>query len=237
MRTLSDNHLIEEAIKIEGNILRNVLICGSISKNGRKYSENVLRNLAEKYKGVAVYADHSEGAPTLEKRVGTVLEARYTNNQVRGDIELIANNPLTPMVLEVASKETPRIGLSHKITGKTHKGVVESVDQVLSVDVVSDPATTSTFFEQYNDEQDEFEALIERLDGLETQNKSLSEALETFRPLEEAVVSLNEQVKTLKEENESLKRKLKVKEICAPSTQILENKAIDISAIVKQIRS
>ena len=143
-------------------VLRNVLLVGLESKNGRKYKPEALQEAVAsgRYRAF-VNVNHPEGRPTrprqLEERFGAVENERFVPGEgVRGDIRYNPEHRLSKFVRWFAENMPRAIGASHNVDGAGHtdKGtfVVESVARVRSVDLVADPATTKGLMEAMMDE-------------------------------------------------------------------------------------
>ncbi|WP_437194146.1 hypothetical protein [Planctomicrobium sp. SH527] len=168
-----------EELSIDGErrIVRNVALAGSQSRNGYTYSENALIAAAALYENRPVFLDHAQGPQRVLDRstrdlVGTVINARYSNGRVRGDIRVLdTDSGMT--FLKLVEGNSPGVGMSHVVMA--HRSVdgkrVDSIVDVVSVDVVVNPATTSTFSESTNSTSThesgvaELEARVRLLEG------------------------------------------------------------------------
>lgn len=146
---------LAEGAALEGDVLRNVVVCGPQSKNGRTYTANALKKAARLYEGMGVYTDHdtkSKGRK-LDERFGCLENVRYveSENKVRGDLRFLTSHPMAERVREVFEKGLSWWGLSHVADARGHqtkgKVMVEEVTKVHSVDLV-DGAATATLTEQ-----------------------------------------------------------------------------------------
>jgi hypothetical protein len=140
----------------ERGIIPDVKIIGRVSKNGREYSDKALKEAASKYEGIEVNLNHpSRSKPGDERRVedgfGWLESVRVRDDGVYGNLHYLKEHPNAGMIAEAAERRSSRFGLSHNAQGtvavKNGKNVVESVDKVLSVDLVQSPATTNGLFE------------------------------------------------------------------------------------------
>lgn len=135
----------------EQGYVDNVLICGVESRNGRTYPAEVLRRDHARYEGVPVNADHKD-APGVADRVGWFSNVRPgADGRPRGRLNVLKSHPLADRIFEAAERRPQLFGMSHVATCSTSrrngKEVVESINRVLSVDLVADPATTSSLYE------------------------------------------------------------------------------------------
>ena len=139
-----------------------VLFLGNTSKKNRRYppaaQDDVIR-LASK--GVRVMLDHSEPGTRRSVRdlLGYAEDLRREPNGVKGTLCVFTANPMSSMVIHAAKHAPKTLGMSIDSRGSSHneKGVivVDSVDQLLSIDVVLRPATTEGLFEDTHDDIDE----------------------------------------------------------------------------------
>ncbi len=143
----------------ENKVIRGVKILGRTSKNGRTYTQKSMGEACGFYQGRDVYIDHpAKGEENRERSLadgfGELRECVVKAEGVFGDLHYIEAHPLCEMILERAERGIGVFGLSHNAVGtlsdKTPAGgpdVVESIDAVHSVDVVTRPATNNNLFE------------------------------------------------------------------------------------------
>lgn len=137
----------------EAGVIRNALICGWESANGRDYTRESFGD-GSQYCGRPVYANHSTGNRRIEDKVGWFGESVTFDAQgrPRGDFHVLKSHPLVNAILEAAERNPALFGFSHVAICQTRPGAngreqVESVRSVESVDIVAEPATTNGFFE------------------------------------------------------------------------------------------
>lgn len=140
-------------IDAQRRLVRNVALAGSASRNGYEYTEESLRDGARLYLRKPVFLDHSANrGRTLERStrdlVGSIVEATFEEGQIRGDIEVLETEAGETFLKLVAS-QTPGVGMSHVVVAQRSLDGkrVDRIVEVLSVDAVINPATTSTFQE------------------------------------------------------------------------------------------
>lgn len=139
----------------EAGIIREARILGRTSKNGREYSDKALDDAARLYEGVAVMIGHNRKEANAERPLmesfGEIQNVKRKEDGVYGDLYFLKSHPATPVILESAERFPNKVGLSHNAEGSTSrkngKTIVESVEEVISVDVVTRPATNKTLFE------------------------------------------------------------------------------------------
>jgi hypothetical protein len=139
-------------------VWRSVVIEAGESANGRLYEARVLEAATALYDGVKVYNRHRTDAElatgTTEGLVGYLRRPSWSGNAIEADLHLFASAPgalaeaLDASVGAQADGLPPILGLSHdavatsavmNIDGRAVEAV-RSIDHVLSVDVVGDPA-------------------------------------------------------------------------------------------------
>lgn len=135
----------------QAGFIDNVLICGTTSRNGRDYPLEVLRRDHAKYEGVNVNCDHKD-APGVGDRLGWFSNVRPgSDGRPRGRLNVLKSHPLAERVFEAAERRPQLFGMSHVATCSTARRngreTVESINKVISIDLVADPATTTSLYE------------------------------------------------------------------------------------------
>ena len=145
-----------ESATAEKGIIRGVKIIGHVSKNGgRRYTESALQKAIGLYEGTGIYLNHhkTDGDRDVRDKLGHLENVTARPDGLYGDIRYFETHAFAPTLQEAAAnkKLANDIGLSHnadaKVTRKGGKQVVESIEAVHSVDLVSDPATVRGLFE------------------------------------------------------------------------------------------
>lgn len=140
----------------EAGIIRRVKILGRKSDNGRVYSDQAIKEAAALYNNVKVNIDHPQGEKgdvtrPLADTFGTLRDIDLAEDGVYGNLHYLKSHPLAETVCEAAERMPTQLGLSHnaegRITSDDKQDVVESVECVYSVDLVSRPATNYSLFE------------------------------------------------------------------------------------------
>lgn len=140
-----------------GGVIRDVKLIGFKSKNNRTYPPNVLKNSVSVYEGAKVNLDHPERDAAqprkYSERFGVIRSARFVEGQgVFGDFHFNPKHPLAEQVLWDAENNPEAMGFSHNavvrsVRSRDGMDVAESILSVRSMDLVADPATTSSLFE------------------------------------------------------------------------------------------
>lgn len=141
-----------ESTGIEGRLIKGVALVGPTSKNGYRYTEAALSGAAAKYEGKPVYLDHATDPRTNRSTrdlAGSISSARFEDGRVFGDVKTLATDAGRTL-LGLAEDRISGVGMSHVVEAVMSKDrkTVESIADVLSVDAVSRPATTKSFFEE-----------------------------------------------------------------------------------------
>lgn len=140
-----------------GSLLQGVKLLGLASRNGRRYREAALRAAAPLYEGAKVNVNHPQGDPASPRdyrdRLGVIRAVRLVPGEgLFGSLQYNPKHPLAEQLMWDAEHAPENVGLSHNVLARTTRDggdvVVESIDQVRSVDLVADPATTHGLFEQ-----------------------------------------------------------------------------------------
>jgi len=156
----------KEQPDLETGIVRGVKILGFESKNGRTYPAPVMRAGVACYEGAKVNFDHpTSGNPheprQYKDRFGVIRDARFTEGAgIFGDLHFNPKHGLAPQFAWDVKNNPNSLGFSHNATlrlgAANAKGqtVVEQICSVKHVDLVADPATTSSLFESENSMDD-----------------------------------------------------------------------------------
>lgn len=168
---VSGTHVDESLLRVE-----NVVLAGPESRNGYRYAEAALRGAVPLYEGKPVFLDHAINSSKPYERsardlVGSVRNVRFEGDRVRGDIHVLDTDSGRTF-LALAEAGSASVGMSHVVLASRNreKTIVERIEDVISVDAVVFPATTSTFREQHREGEmilvsGSYEAVIEGLDG------------------------------------------------------------------------
>ena len=133
-------------------IVRDVLVCGTESANGRRYPWGAgLTCDPAVYEGRPVNCDHGRES-TVDRRLGWLANVRVgSDGRPRADLHVLKSHPMADRVMEAAERNPALFGLSHVALARTRldRGteVVEAISSVESVDLVASPATTKSLYE------------------------------------------------------------------------------------------
>lgn len=151
----------EVVVDETARLIRNVALAGLESRNGYRYSEQALRSAVALYVSKPVFLDHAANlARPLERSardlVGSIVEPRFAEGRIRGDIQVV-DTEAGRTFLALASANTPSVGMSHVVlVRKNSRGdVVEQIQEVVSVDAVVFPATTTSLRENRHEPDDD----------------------------------------------------------------------------------
>lgn len=138
----------------EGHVVRGVKVLGPNSGNGRVYSERAMREGMHLYENAPVYFDHEQRKQGRKyaDHFGHLKDITLQEGKgLFGDFHYNPKHEQTEKFLYDVQNSTPGVGFSHSVRVGTRfergKQIVESIRKVASVDLVCQPATTSTIFE------------------------------------------------------------------------------------------
>jgi hypothetical protein len=146
----------------ENGVIHDVLILGHKSRNGRSYLPKALQAAVPMYESRVVNVGHpprSEPSKerTFDDRFGWLENVKQSSDGLRGDLHYLKADSRAEKFCEAAERNPAMFGLSHNAEGRTVKRgnefLVEEIEQVRSVDIVSDPATTRSLFESMDSER------------------------------------------------------------------------------------
>lgn len=155
----------------EAGVIRGVKILGFESRNGRRYPPETLTRARDLYEGAKVNVNHPGTHATAPRdyrdRIGVIRNVAFDPAEgLFGDLHFNPKHALAAQLEWDAGHAPENVGLSHNVLARTvrrdDRVVVEAITQVLSVDLVADPATTRGLYE----ERAPHEPLAERLQTL-----------------------------------------------------------------------
>jgi ribosomal protein L12E/L44/L45/RPP1/RPP2 len=149
------SRLAADRVDRESRVIHGVRILGRESINGRVYSDHAMEQVVQKYDGVQVFIDHDQGERKLREFFGTIrnprLQGQGDEQAVVGDLHYLQSHPLSEQVLEAVERFPRSFGLSHDAEGSVShrdgRAIVQEVEVVHSIDIVTRPATNAGIFE------------------------------------------------------------------------------------------
>lgn len=199
--------------------IRNVVLLGAESKNKRNYTAECMRRAVPLYEGVQGYVNHptpaerQQGFRDVMNLAGQFTRPVFHESEmkIRGDFQALPDDPAGAKFLNIARSMPNIAGLSHNAmaTARTEGGIeiIESIDSVQSVDLVSCPATTNGMFEAENANDKGATKMLNYQEvtklGLMESRKDLASEL-----IQEGKDSRDAEIKTLTEKNKTLTESL-----------------------------
>lgn len=145
------------AVDPAARLVQNVALTGRDSKNGYRYAESALRSALPLYDHKPVFLDHAADRSRPHDRstrdlVGTIESPRFEDGRIRADIRVLDTDSGRTF-LALTQSRAPGVGMSHVVLAQRSPdgATVESIEDVVSVDAVVNPATTTTFRESAAD--------------------------------------------------------------------------------------
>ena len=148
-----DTLLEYSVLQVSGCVIRGVKIAGLNSRNGRSYSASVLGKAAALYEDSPVYMLHGSAAEKREnsrshdEHFGSLKGVHLRDTGLFGDLHVKQSHPMAQFILE---SDGSKFGLSHNVRAEMtdDRKTVTEILSVNSVDLVDNPATTTTLFEE-----------------------------------------------------------------------------------------
>lgn len=194
MARITENVSVQsvERVDREKGVVYGVKLSGLESVNNRRYTDEALAGGVPRYEGAKFFVDHGEGERTFRDFAGVFENVRNRKGDGNfGDLHLLASHPCRESILECAERYPKSLGMSHVIDADfDYDGdgtmIVNAIESVFSVDLVTDPATTAGFFESRSPDM----AADQKKPALKTMS---------LRKLVESVPSNTKRHKTLRE--------------------------------------
>ena len=198
------------SIDAQQRLVQNVALTGLKSRNGYSYSESSLRDAVHLYEGKPVFLDHAPDHSRPHDRstrdlVGSVTNTTFAEGRIRGDIRVL-DTESGQTFLKLLEIDSPGVGMSHVVRARrsTDGTSVEQIADVISVDAVINPATTSMFRESTEIESDQNRNVSQ--DANDHDRPQLQEQLRTLREeqllLQQRNTELNARVASLQSQNQ-----------------------------------
>lgn len=149
-------------VDADKGILHDVLLLGTESRNNVKYPDQTRNDAIPLFEGAKINLSHpakrdktalAESVP-WDRRFGKAFNVRNTPEGIRGDVKVLKAHPFTKTLLESAQEMPEMFGFSPVMLGVTTPADTDgmetciSIKRVRSVDVVTDPGTTRSLFEE-----------------------------------------------------------------------------------------
>ncbi len=153
LQEYADNRGINLRVERANGIIPGVKLLGAVSRKGREYPRAVMAKALPLYEGMRVNVDHVDPGQrrSLRDRIGLVKNVTLKEDGLYGDFHFNPKHALAEQIAWDAENAPQNLGFSHDTRGQSKnvggKVVVESIDKVLSVDLVANPATTTGLFE------------------------------------------------------------------------------------------
>ena len=141
------------AVDRDNCIVYGVKVLGFNSQNGRIYEQKAVQDAIQLYENAPVNKDHKIEAPSFSDRLGWLQNVRMRPDGLYADFKYNPHAEGIESFLWFAENNgLGDVGFSHLVSGKylidpdgTER--VVRIDRVRSVDLVANPATTTTIFE------------------------------------------------------------------------------------------
>jgi hypothetical protein len=155
--TITESMSSQARVDRDAGLIKNVKLIGFESKNGRTYPPKALKAAVHLYEGAKVNLDHPEKSPSQSRRysdrIGVIRNARFVEGQgVYSDFRFNPKHPAAEQLCWDAENAPESLGFSHnailRVGGTTNgREVIEQIVSIRSMDLVADPATTTSLFE------------------------------------------------------------------------------------------
>ncbi len=133
--------------------IRGVKVLGVTSVKGREYPRDVIARAVPLYENRVVNVDHVDPGTrrSYRDRIGCLKDVRLCEGGLFANLHFNPRHVLAEQLIWDAENAPQNVGFSHDARGpsvrRNGREVVESIDKVLSVDLVANPATTGGLFE------------------------------------------------------------------------------------------
>lgn len=138
----------------EKGVIRNVKVLGLKSANGRRYLPEAVKQALSLYEGKGSFLNHAKRSGEdrdVRDRVAWLENVRAEENGAYADWHYLKEHRDVMPLVEAAERNPGLFGLSHNARGRERRengeNIIEAIEAVHSIDVVTDPATTSGWFE------------------------------------------------------------------------------------------
>lgn len=213
----------EKKIDPSTGSIQKVAVLGKNSKNQRKYTEKALKSAEILINERPSYFNHDKkGNRDVRDLLGV-----FRNTIIEGEVVKADLFPLSKenWLFEVAEKMPNTIGFSISATGEISQqkdigiDIVEDITEIISIDLVSSPATVKGLFEEKN-KMDEKEILEEKI-RLEQEKKKIEEEIKS---LEADKIKVLEEKKKIEDEKKKIEEEKNKQEIEKTIAESLDKK-------------
>lgn len=206
-----------EATKVDRDtgLISNVRLLGKQSRNKRVYSESAVSDAVRLYRGAPFYIDHPrrdemrerDGNRSVMDLAGKIRNPRRAQDGVRGDLQVLDRHK--DLVFGLAEQMPEMVGMSHRAEGTIKPGddgtdVVEGLDVVHAVELVTTPATTNGLYESLTTGEKTMDLSEVTVDQLADERPDLLEAIRSENDAEAEVERLKAENKQLREQKVEL---------------------------------
>lgn len=228
----------ESKVDKDSSIIRNVCFLSRDSKNPdgsirRSYMDKALNDFVQLAEGCQVYHNHPLTSELRERQgvrdhrdiIGRGVNLRRQGEKVFGDLEVLKVPGVQERIFAYAEQMPQIVGFSPRVQGRVFKSggkeIVESIPAVRSTDLVSEPATTKSLFEQSGEgEKNNSEVKdMEWKELYEAEQKKLT-------VLEAEDGKIKTELQEAKDEIKSLKEKIEAFEAQAGKDRVVSIKAM-----------
>jgi len=148
---LTETSSLAEAVLDQG-VIKGVKLLGEKSKNGNRYPRRVREAAHDVFEGCKVNINHGKGSAEVQSRIGKLVNVREQKDGTYADFHFLTSHPWAQTIVEASRRMPDAYGFSINGQGRVKKvkgeSVVESIDSIKSVDLVADPGTVTSLFEQ-----------------------------------------------------------------------------------------
>lgn len=232
-----DNWNDEVRIDAENRMVLNVALAGPVSRNGYRYTDDALASATELYANKPVFLDHATQRQRPHDRstrdlVGSIQNPRFIGGRIRGDIRVLETESGN-LFLKLVEAGPPGVGMSHVVVAarSADGSTVEEIRDVISVDAVIHPATTTTFSESSQEPEaaDTVTALKRECEQLQTELEALRRECQQLRTRESVRQMLAASGLPAEAITECFERQLIQAESAAVRQQLIQDRASLIS--------
>lgn len=166
--------LIEETLSkpsrvdADKGILYDCLLLGAESRNGVRYPDQTRQDAIPLLEGAKINLSHPSKRDkqaliepvTWDRRYGKAFEVHNAPDGLRGNVKVLRKHPFTQTLLEAAEEMPEMFGFSPVMVGVCTPPDAHGVEtcvkikKVRSIDIVTDPGTTKSLFEELDMEKE-----------------------------------------------------------------------------------